>query len=162
MFKTLLVSSALASMLLVGNLHAKNHTAMQNTHKENHSQHEKMHLVKKVVAAVSKTGLNSDQVAKITEAIDNFKAVKRELKKSKMFPIDALKDDKFDTEVFVNAKSDMFNKKMQAVSELFTSVYSVLTPEQRVVFKREFTAPIVEKMIKKGMTKHHSKNKSCH
>ena len=171
MLKKILVSSTLASMLLAGNLFAcnaaqhnqKSVKSMHSSHAKHDAKAHKMHLVKKIVAAVSKTGLNKDQVSDVTDAVNKFKAVKQELKQSKMFPIDALKNDKFDTKAFMDAKSKMFNKKMGAVTELFESVYATLTPEQRKIFKQEFSAPIVEKMIKKGMAKgkRQGKGKSC-
>ncbi|MFT7860378.1 MAG: hypothetical protein ABXS93_05505 [Sulfurimonas sp.] len=170
MLKKIVISSAFASMLLVGNLYANCHSnkqaqnsqkSMHGSHQKGHSQHGSMHMVQNVIKAASKSGINTEQAAKITEAINTFKGVQRGLKQSKMFPIDALQDDKFDANIFMDAKSKMFTAKMEAVTELFETVYAVLTPQQRKTFKREFTAPMVEKMIRKGMIKNHKRGMSC-
>jgi hypothetical protein len=165
MIRKLVVVSLVAYSILVSSIYAqgqhqmqKNSSAIQKKHSHGHdSKDKKMHLVKKIVDAVSKTGLSTSQAKEITSAINDFKSAKKELKALKMFPIDAVQNDKFDSKMFVEAKRKMFDKKMELVTELFESVYDVLTDEQKKVFKREFSAPIIKKMIKKGMHKHHSK-----
>ncbi len=113
------------------------------------------HMVRKVIAAVSKAGLDSKQTAAITDAINTFKASRMELKANRMqmMPIDAFGDDKFDAELFKEKKRQMFEAKVGGCIELLKTVYAVLTPEQRKIFKREFTAPMVQMMIKQNMIK---------
>jgi len=165
MVKKLALISLVASSILVSSMYAQGHNKMSNAsskmekkHSHGHdSKHEKMHLVKKIVDAVSKTGLSTSQAKDITSIINDFKSGKQELKALKMFPIDAVQNDKFDSKMFVESKRKMFDKKMELVTELFESVYDVLTAEQKKIFKQEFSAPIIKKMIKKGMHKKHSK-----
>ncbi|WP_345969501.1 Spy/CpxP family protein refolding chaperone [Sulfurimonas sp. HSL1-6] len=113
----------------------------------------KMHLARKVVDAVSQTGLSSAQTQAVTDAINSFKAKMMTRKASKTFPIDAFGDTAFDAKQFKAAQQKQFDAKMAAMTELFSTIYTVLTPEQRPLFKRAFTAPMVKMMIKRNMIK---------
>ncbi|MHC3995592.1 Spy/CpxP family protein refolding chaperone [Thiomicrolovo sp. ZZH C-3] len=113
----------------------------------------KMHLARKVVDAVSQTGLSAAQAQAVTDAINSFKAKMMTRKASKTFPIDAFGDAAFDAKKFKAAQQKQFDAKTDAMTELFTAIYATLTPEQRPLFKRAFTAPMVKKMIKQNMIK---------
>lgn len=166
MFYKLLVLSLVTLLFSVGTVLAGEHgkkshdsQTMGSEHSkrsESHSQHnghEKKHIVKKLVSAVSKTGLNAQQVEQVTQAINQFKLTKLKIKSQKQFPLDAFKEDAFDKQAFKN-HWDKFNAmKVQAKSDLFEQIYSILDAEQKKIFKREFTAPMIEKMIKKNMLK---------
>lgn len=115
----------------------------------------KMHLIRKAIAAVSQTGLTTEQASAVTDAVNALKMKRMEMKASKAFPIDAFKNDAFDAKAFKAAKQKHFDAKIDAVTAFFTEIYAILTPEQRPLFKRAFTAPMVEKMIKKNMVKGH-------
>jgi len=112
-------------------------------------------MVKRLIAAVSKTGLSAKQAAAVTDAVNTFKTSQMQMKANRlqMMPIDAFGDDKFDEALFKEKKEQMFNAKIGARIELFKAVYAVLTPDQRKVFKREFTAPMVQMMIRQNMVK---------
>jgi hypothetical protein len=126
---------------------------MQGMHGMHNASGHKMHLVRKVVDAVSQTGLSAAQTVAVTDAINTFKAKKMALKASKTFPIDAFGDKAFDAKKFKAIKQKQIDAKLAAVTELFTTIYKILTPEQRPVFKRAFTAPMVKMMIKQNMIK---------
>ncbi|WP_345972151.1 Spy/CpxP family protein refolding chaperone [Sulfurimonas diazotrophicus] len=113
----------------------------------------KMHIARKVVNAVSQTGLSAAQTQAVTDAINTFKAKQMTRKAAKTFPIDAFGEKAFDAKQFKAAQQKQFDAKIDAMTELFTTIYAVLTPEQRPVFKRAFTAPMVKMMIKRNMIK---------
>jgi hypothetical protein len=117
--------------------------------------HQRKHLVQKIIAAVSKTGLSSKQAAAVTDAVNAFKMRRMELRENTMMPIDAFGDDTFDAKQFKQMHQKRFDAKIDAKIELFKSVYAILNAEQRAIFKREFTAPMVSKMIRKNMIKGH-------
>lgn len=113
----------------------------------------KKHFARKVIAAVSKTGLSTEQAIEVTEAVNLYKQAKMEAKQQKMFPMNAFKDDTFDKQAFIEAKLRYPEAKVSAKADLLESIYTILSAEQRKVFKREFTAPAMEMMIKKNMAK---------
>jgi len=113
----------------------------------------KMHLARNVVAAVSQTGLTAKQAADVTDAVNAFKAKCMEQKASKSFPVDAFENGVFNAETFKREQQKQFDARTEAMTELFTRIYAILTPEQRPLFKRAFTAPMIEKMIKRNMIK---------
>lgn len=113
----------------------------------------KMHIARKVVDAVSQTGLSAAQTQAVTDALNAFKAKMMARKAAKTFPIDAFGDNAFDAKQFKAFQQKQFDAKMDAMTELFNSIYATLTPEQRPVFKRAFTAPMVKKMIRQNMIK---------
>lgn len=145
--------AALASLMLLTTAALANQGGKNSMDQMHASSDHKQHMVRKVIAAVSQTGLNAQQVQAVTDAINTFKAKRMEAKASKTFPIDAFGDKAFDAKAFKQAKQKEFDAKIDAVTELFSSIYATLTPEQRPVFKRAFTAPMVEKMIKQNMIK---------
>ena len=118
-------------------------------------EHQRKHLVQKVIAAVSKTGLSAKQAAAVTDAINAFKMRQTEFKGNKTMPIDAFGDEAFDAAYFKKTMQKKFDAKIDAKIELFKSVYAILDAEQRKVFQREFTAPMVSKMIRQNMVKGH-------
>lgn len=113
----------------------------------------KKHFARKVIAAVSKTGLNSEQVQKVTDAVNLYKQAKMEAKQSWDFPLEAFKDDAFDKKAFREAMMRKPAAKIDAKSDLIESIYAILNAEQRKIFKREFTAPMTYAMIKENMAK---------
>lgn len=119
----------------------------QNDHKK--------HLVRQVISAVSQTGLSAEQAKAVTDAVNTFKMKRMQQKAARSFPVDAFENDAFNAERFTQTTQRQFDEKNAAMVELFTALYGILTPEQRPLFKRAFTAPMVEKMIKKNMVKGH-------
>ena len=120
-----------------------------------HGMHGRKHLVRHVIRAVSKTGISTKQAAAVTDAVNTYKMRQMQLRGSMTMPIDAFGDSAFDAALFKQMKQKRFDAMVGAEIDLFKSVYAVLTPEQRTIFKREFTAPMVEKLIKKDMIKGH-------
>jgi len=117
------------------------------------------HAVQKIIASVSKAGLDSTQAKQVSEAINTFKQTKMQIMASKTMPLDAFKDDAFDKAQFVQTMSAPKMAMVEAKAELIASVYAVLNAEQKKVFKRECTAGMVEKMIRKDMMKGHGHKK---
>jgi hypothetical protein len=128
-------------------------SSKKSQHHSGHKGHKKKHMVKKVIAAVSKTGLNAEQVTQVTQAINQFKITKMQLKARKTPPLIAFKDDGFDEEAFKNHVNQYHAMKVDAKIKLFKQIYSILDEEQKKIFKREFTSHMIEKMIKKNMIK---------
>ncbi len=125
----------------------------QSEHHAQHSGHEKKHMLRNLIAAISKTGLNAEQITQVTQAINQFKLSKQQLKSQKTPPLEAFKDDGFDQQAFKNHLDSFHAMKVKAKIDLFEQIYSILNTEQQKIFKREFTAPMIEKMIKKNMLK---------
>ena len=65
------------------------------------------------------------------------------------------KDDSFDKEAFMTIVMAPKQAKAAAKADLIASIYAILNAEQKKIFKRECTAPMVEKAIKKNMIKGH-------
>ncbi|MCD6654222.1 MAG: Spy/CpxP family protein refolding chaperone [Sulfurovum sp.] len=172
MYKRILIASALASTLLIGSAMASghygmkgsstcNHGSMKNSsmcskqqqNKGHHSQHKKQ-FVKKVIDAVSKTGIDSAQAQKVTDAINTFKQAKMAMKQQgPVCPLDAFKGDNFDKKVFRETMLSKPDAMISARADMLESIYAVLNEEQRKLFTREFTAHMIEKTIKKNMIK---------
>lgn len=163
MKRTLLATVALAALLGAGTVYADGKGMMAQTdgktmknavsHQGMSGKDNRPHLVRRVIEAVSKTGINTKQAAAVTDAVNTFKMRQMELRANKVMPIDAFGDDAFDAALFKNMKQKAFDAKIDAKTDLFKSIYAILTPEQRKIFKREFTAPMVQKIIKKNMIK---------
>lgn len=163
MKKTLLGTIALSALLGTGIAQANCQGMMGKTGGKNmqsstsqqdmQGKDKRSHVVRRVIAAVSKTGINAKQAAAVTDAVNTFKMRQMELRGNKAMPIDAFGDDAFDAALFKKVKQKAFDAKIDAKADLFKSVYAILTPEQRKIFKREFTAPMVQKLIKKNMVK---------
>lgn len=172
MYKRILITSALASMLLTGTAMAS-HGGMKGSCKsmcsksgmkgssshnmkqgKSHHTKQKKHFVKKVVAAVSKTGIDSAQAQKVTDAINTFKQAKMTMKQEgPVCPLDAFKDNAFDKKVFREMMLSKPDAKISARADMLESIFAILDEEQRKIFTREFTAHMIEKTIKKNMIK---------
>ncbi|MGD8590954.1 MAG: hypothetical protein PVG22_19180 [Chromatiales bacterium] len=161
MYQRILMATALVSMLVVGSASAdhedkgmKQHHQGMEQKTDSHS-HEPMHkhFVRKVVAAVSKTGIDSAQAQQVTEAINRFKTTKMQFKMKPPLPLDAFKGEHFDKSRFTEILLSKPTAMATAKGELLERIYGILNEEQRKIFTREFTAPMVEMMIKKGMMK---------
>lgn len=113
----------------------------------------KKHFARKVIAAVSKTGLSSEQAESVTEAVNLYKQAKMEAKQMWSYPLDAFKDDGFDKKMFRDTMLRKPTAKVDAKADLIESIYAILNAEQRKIFRREFTAPMAEKIIKSNMVK---------
>lgn len=172
MYKRILIAGALASTLLTGAAMASSHCGMKgssmcsksgmkgssahNMHQKNKNQHatHKKHFVKKVVAAVSKTGIDGTQAQKVTDAINTFKQAKMARKKEgPVCPLDAFKDNTFDKKVFRETMLRKPDAMISARADMLESIFAILNEEQRKIFTREFTAHMIEKTIKKNMIK---------
>ncbi len=169
MYKRILIAAALASTLAAGSAMACSQGGSGMSGKSggmmmsqgggmSQGQHgeQKKHFVRKVIAAVSKTGIDSKQAQKVTDAINTFKQAKMQVKMAGAnVPLDAFKGDTFDkgrfTEILLNKPKAMINAK----GDLLEAIYAILDKEQRKIFTREFTAPMVAKTIKMNMIKGH-------
>ena len=144
MVKKILVSLALSSILLSTNAMAcpsKNNTKTCNYHATQST-------VSKVVRAVSKTGLSAAQTVKIAEGIAAYEAKAQEIKKMKIFPIDSFINEEFDEKKFIAEMSEKYITAVAARATLFKYVFSVLDKEQRKIFKREYAAPLIKRIIR--------------
>ncbi len=171
MYKRILIASALASMLFTGTAMASSHcgskgSCMSNKsgmkgssscnmqQKKNHGTKQKKHFVKKVVAAVSKTGIDSTQAQKVSDAINAFKQAKMTMKQEgPVCPLDAFKNNTFDKKVFRETMLTKPDAKISVKADMLESIFAILNEEQRKIFTREFTAHMIEKTIKKNMIK---------
>lgn len=179
MYKRILIATALASTLLAGTALASNHGGMKGSSMCNHggmkgssmcnqggmkssamygkkdhrSQHKKQ-FVKKVIDAVSKTGIDGTQAQKVTDAINTFKQAKMAMKQEgPVCPLDAFKGNSFDKKVFRETMLSRPDAMISARADMLESIYAILNEEQRKIFTREFTAHMIEKTIKKNMIK---------
>lgn len=158
MYKRILIATALASTLLAGSAVACSQGGMTGScgkAEQGKGRHGKgkMHFVRKVIAAVSKTGIDSAQAQKVTDAINTFKQAKMEAMQKRTFPLDAFKGDAFDKKAFREIMLSRPDAMITAKSDLFESIYAILDKEQRTIFAREFKAHMVEKTIKQNMIK---------
>jgi len=173
MYKRILIASALASTLLTGtamashhgmngsSMHNKSgmkgsssHNMMQSKSHHTKQTKQKKYFVKKVIAAVSKSGINSAQAQKVTDAINAFKQTKMTMKQAgPVCPLDAFKDNSFDKKVFKETMLSKPDAKISAKADMLESIFAILNEEQRKIFTREFTAHMIEKTIKKNMIK---------
>jgi hypothetical protein len=71
-------------------------------------------------------------------------------KKKPPIPLDAFNGNHFDKNRFTEILLTKPTAMATAKGDLLESVYAILNEEQRKIFTREFTAPMVEMMIKKG------------
>lgn len=158
MYQRILLATALVSMLLVGGTSAY---ADDKGMKQHHGMEEKMgshepmqkHFVKKVIAAVSKCGIDSAQAQKVTDAINRFKTTQMQFKKKPPLPLDAFQGEHFDKSRFIQILLNKPTAMATAKGDLLEGIYAILNEEQRKIFTREFTAPMAEKMIKQNMMK---------
>jgi hypothetical protein len=126
--------------------------SMQMNQMKGHSG-QRGHMVRRVIDAVSKTGISAKQAAAVTDAVNTFKMAQIQFKSNKVMPIDAFGDDAFDAKRFKALMQKRFDARVGAKTKLFTSIYAILTPAQRQIFKREFTAPMVKMLIRQNMVK---------
>ncbi|WP_345977915.1 hypothetical protein [Sulfurimonas sp. HSL3-7] len=164
MYRRILIATVLVSTLVAGSAMAcsQGGNASCGEGKQSHGmkgqgQHGegKRHFVRKVIAAVSKSGINSEQAEKVTDAINAFKQEKMEIMMVRSMPLDAFKGNAFDKKVFREIMLSTPEAIINAKAKLFEDIYAILDKEQRKVFTREFTAHMVEKKIKENMIKGH-------
>ena len=104
--------------------------------------------VSKVIHAVSKTGLSAAQTRKIAEGIAEYEAMAEKIKQMQIFPVDSFINEEFDEKRFISEMSEKYISAVAARATLFKYVFAVLDQEQRKIFKREYAAPLISKMIK--------------
>ena len=159
MYRRILIATALASTLVAGNAMACNQGGKSSCGeaKQGKGQHGdgKMHFVRKVISAVSKSGIDSEQAEKVTDAVNAFKQEKMEIMMVRSMPLDAFKGNAFDKKVFREIMLSTPEAIINAKAKLFEDIYAILDKEQRKAFSREFTAHMVEKKIKENMIKGH-------
>ena len=144
MIKKILLTLATASILF-----ATNANACPNGVELKKGYHCGLHsITNKVIKAVSKTGLSAAQTKKIAEGIAAYEATAQEIKQMKIFPIDSFIDDEFDENKFISEMSEKYIAAVAARATLYKYVFSVLDKEQRKIFKREYAASLISKMIK--------------
>jgi hypothetical protein len=171
MYRRILIATALASTLVAGSAMACSHggssscgEAKQGKCGHGKGQHgeKKRHFVKKVISAVSRSGIDSTQAEKVTDAINAFKQEKMEIMIVRSVPLDAFKGDSFDKKVFREIMLSTPEAVINAKAKLIEDIYAILDKEQRRVFTREFTADMVKKTIKENMIKGYMLPKKGH
>ncbi len=167
MYKRILITTALVSTLLAGNaLACSQGGGSMKMNKggqvKGHKGDTKKHLVRKIIAAVSKSGIDAAQVEKVTDAINAFKQKKMAFQASRPIPLEAFKNDSFNKAAFRKIMLSKPEAVVDAKAALLEDVYAVLNQEQRKIFTREFTAVMVEKTIKKNMIKGYMMPKKGH
>ena len=171
MYRRILIATALASTLVAGNAMACNQggksscgEAKQGKGMQGKGQQGdgKMHFVRKVISAVSKSGIDSEQAEKVTDAVNAFKQEKMEIMMVRSMPLDAFKNNAFDKKVFREIMLTTPEAMINAKAKLFEDIYAILDKEQRKAFTREFTAHMVEMKIKENMIKGHMLPKKGH
>ncbi|NOQ29539.1 MAG: hypothetical protein GQ570_00300 [Helicobacteraceae bacterium] len=150
MIKKLILSITTVSLLLSAQVLAcPKNKGMSQTYKGK-TRHA---LASNVVNAVSKTGLSAEQTLKIADGVADYKITMRHIKQMRIFPIDSFINDNFDEKIFIKEMSLKSESRIAAQAALFKFVFSVLNEEQRKTFKREYAAPLIEKMIHMNIAK---------
>jgi hypothetical protein len=171
MYRRILIATALVSTLTAGSALACSHggtsssgSAQQSKGAHGKGQHgqEKKHFIRKVVSAVSKSGIDTAQAEKVTDAINAFKQKKMEIMDARSTPLEAFKGDSFDKKTFTKIMLSTPEAMINAKAKFFEEIYTILDKEQRKVFTREFTAHMVERTIKKNMIKGHMLKQKGH
>ncbi len=146
MVKKILIGMATASILFGTSASA---CKMSHLNKScNYSKKAGHSTTAQVIKAVSMTGLSAAQTKRIADGIADYEAQTAKIKKMKIFPVDSFINDKFDEKRFIKEMSEKYIAAVAAKAALFEYVFSVLDTEQRKIFKRAYTAPLIEKIIK--------------
>jgi len=146
MVKKILVSLATITLLIGTSAYACN--SQKKMCKSDRGIGYSGNIVSNVTDAVSKTGLSALQTKKIAEGISEYRETMSKVRKMRIFPIDSFINDKFDEKVFISEMSEKYMAKIAAKAALFKYVFAVLNDEQRKIFKREYAAPLINKMIR--------------
>ena len=147
MVKNIVIGLVASSLFIGSSLLAcgpKSHKMCQHPR----GMHVQKNLVPQVVKAVSKTGLSAAQTQKIAVGISQYKATIAQINSMEIFPIDSFMEDDFNATRFISERSEKSLSKIAADAALFKYVFTVLTPQQRLLFKNAYAAPVIEKMIK--------------
>ena len=143
MIKKIMIGFVTASVLSVGAIACpKNDGEKVCSYQAGHS------TVSKVIRAVSKTGLSAAQTRKIAEGIAEYEAMTEKIKQMQIFPVDSFINEEFDEKRFISEMSEKYISAVAARATLYKYVFAVLDKEQRKIFKREYAAPLISKMIK--------------
>ena len=140
MIKKILMGLTTASLLFTANA--------STCPKEHGFYHKEPTTVSKVIRAVSKTGLSAAQTRKIAEGIAAYEDTTDKIKEMAIFPVDSFIDDEFDEKKFIGEMSEKYIAAVAARATLYKYVFKVLDKEQRKIFKREYAAPLIRKMIR--------------
>ncbi|MEA1916431.1 MAG: hypothetical protein U9N42_02760 [Campylobacterota bacterium] len=149
MVKKILLGLATASLLFSAEALACSKKNGMNKHMS--SKYMQGREARNVINAVSKTGLSAAQTLKIAEGVADYKATMKQIKQMKIFPVDSFINDNFDENKFIGEMSKKYQAKIAAQAALFKYVFTVLDDEQRKIFKREYAAPVIKKMIKMNL-----------
>ncbi|MDB2562837.1 hypothetical protein N9X61_04460 [Sulfurimonas sp.] len=143
MIKKILIGFVTASVLSTTAIACpKNHGNKACSYQAGHS------TVSKVIRAVSQTGLSAAQTRKVAEGIAEYEAMTEEIKKMAIFPVDSFINEEFDEKRFIKEMSEKYISAVAARATLYKYVFKVLDKEQRKIFKREYAAPLISRMIK--------------
>ena len=143
MIKKIMIGFVAASVLSTSAIaYPKNQEEKVCDYRAGHS------TVSKVIYAVSKTGLSAAQTRKIAEGIAEYEAMTEKIKQMQIFPVDSFINEEFDEKRFISEMSEKYISAVAARATLFKYVFAVLDKEQRKIFKREYAAPLISKMIK--------------
>ena len=91
-----------------------------------------------VIKAVSKSGINKEQTRKIAQGIVEYQSIVLKIKQNKVDPLDSFSDEGFDEQKFIAQMKEKYVELLAAKAALYKYVFSVLSKEQREVFKKEY------------------------
>ena len=151
MIKKLLLALGATSLILTANVSACPKYKMMQNSPQTKMQHHKHKLINDVVSAVSKTGLSAVQTKKVAQGIAEYQATMIKIRQMRIFPIDSFINDQFDEKNFILEMSEKSQARIAAKAALFKYIFAILNDEQRKIFKREYAAPLIEKMIRMHM-----------
>lgn len=170
MYQRILIAAALASTLLAGSAAAacnsggggcggmmnQPNPGMQKGMKRGGMQSQQAmqkQFLQNVINAVSRCGIDAAQTKKVTDAVNTFKKAQMQMKRQRQMPLAAFKGESFDKGLFAEILLAKPTAKATAKGDLLEAIYAVLDTEQAKIFTREFTAPMVRRMITQNMIK---------
>ncbi len=153
MIRKTLIGIATTSLLLTTNAVANGTNKIDKSMKIQMMKYHHQQLINDVIKAVSKTGISAVQTKKIADGISEYKTTMNRIKHMKIFPIDSFIGDEFDEKIFISKMSEKSQAKIAAKAALFKYIFAVLDDNQRKIFKREYAAPLIEKIIRMNMNK---------
>ena len=104
-------------------------------------------LVGVILNAFSKTAPSTEQIKTVKRAVEKFRESMKEAKSKKGFPLETLKEDEFDKDMFGGICIKKSAQKIQNKVNFIDAVYSTLDKQQKREFKREFASNKVLKEL---------------
>ena len=144
MVKKILVSLAVTSALFATSAMACHSSKKVRTC----SKKSEKNTSDKVISAVSKTGLSATQTKKIAQGIAEYEETIKQIKRMRIFPVDSFINEEFDEKRFIKEMSEKYIAGVAARAALYKYVFAILDKEQRKIFKREYSAPLINALIR--------------